>query len=205
MSLRKKDSAQRTKEWIERGRYYGHDATTHSRQSSKGQPSFDLGSAIGNSNTTLANESLSDERDPIEDRDGTPPKEEQLYRLVARMACPSGPLFEDFFNHFVMILNSYILLRQHEGLSYTSNAFMKGSLQPAFDHVCSKWEPRIAHITGQPLSETCPTYDVSCRDFNARVREMIQNKLAHQVTSTGTKGSLTPLVEAFHRAKEDIH
>ena len=112
MSLKKKNSAQRTKEWIERGRYYGHDATTHGRKSFKGKLSHDQGLG-NNNNNTVTDETLCDERDPMDDQVGTPP-EEQFYRLVARMACPPGPLFEDFYNHFVMILNSYILLRQHE-------------------------------------------------------------------------------------------
>lgn len=203
MSLKKKNSAQRTKEWIERGRYYGHDATTHGRKSFKGKLSHDQGLG-NNNNNTVTDETLCDERDPMDDQVGTPP-EEQFYRLVARMACPPGPLFEDFYNHFVMILNSYILLRQHEGLSYTSNAFMRGSLQPAFDHVCSKWEPRIAHITSKPFSETCPAFHVSCRDFNDMVRKTIQIQLAQQATPTRTKESLTSVNPVFHCATEDIH
>jgi hypothetical protein len=163
MASIKKDSNQRLKEWLERGRYYGHSCRSVVK---KGPP-------VESKETGFENKTVvEDQREPSGGDSATmPTPNERLYRLVAKMACPDGDMFEDFFGHFCMIIDSHVILNQQEGRSPTSTAFLRDTLQPAFDHVCSKWEPRIEKVTGKPLEDTCPAFLVTSRYFVALVKD----------------------------------
>ena len=177
MTLKRKDFSQRTRDWIERGRYYGHDATVAVKSNA---------SVAVVAETTLAIESATtiNERDPA--AEDSPSPRERFYRRVARLACPEGDaMFEDFFEHFHMILKSLIILRQHERLSYSNHKFWRETLQPAFDHVCVKWEPRITQLTGKPLKETCPAFGIEDYEFMDIVRDLVSDQLKSENVQEG--------------------